>query len=586
MSYSSIGRTHSAILAAVAFSIAVACLTAWPQTRENRHTAKSTPPYEGITASYVGSQECALCHPDIYEKYSRTDMGRSMITATPASLAGVPTSASFFDQRLNRHFEIFVGDGGLYQSEYELGAEGKEVFRATRRLEWIIGAGQNAMGALVRQGDYLFEAPLSFYSNVHQWALSPGYQYGDFGFTRPILPACIACHSGRPQPIVNGHGKFRNPAFRELAVGCENCHGPGEAHIAAASTDTIVNPAKLSGWLGENICLRCHQTGDARVLREGKEYGDFHPGAPLNESLSVYMVPFGPQSPPRDDLLEHVLSMRLSKCYRGSEGRLNCITCHDPHVQPTSAEAPTYFRERCLTCHNEQSCKLPLAQRRAQNPPDDCAGCHMPKRDVKVISHAVLTNHRIVATPNEPFPDWAFHMTTPELPDLVDLTRASNAQEKPSPLTLLKAYRQVMLSHPEYRERYWKMGKQLEATEPNNVLVLQALADLALQQKNLQGVMTAIEYLDRARKLGSTEPSDFEQLAEMLVAVHQEKRALEVLRQGTALIPYNQNFYQLSLAAFASLKKPLEACKVAASANALFPQDDNFRTALNQCIGK
>jgi hypothetical protein len=586
VSDNTIGRTGSAILAVIAFSIALACLTAWPQTRGNRRTAKSTQPYKGITAGYVGSQECALCHPDIYEKYSRTDMGRSITTATPASLASVPTPALFFDQRLNRHFELFARDGGLYQSEYELTAEGKQVFRDTRKLEWIIGAGQNAMGALVRQGDYLFEAPLSFYSNVHQWALSPGYQYGDFGFTRPILPACIVCHSGRPQPILDGHGKFRNPAFRELAVGCENCHGPGEAHIAAASTDTIVNPAKLSGWLADNICLRCHQTGDARVLRDGKDYGDFRPGAPLDETLSVYMVPFGPQSPPRDDLLEHVLSMRLSKCYRLSEGKLNCITCHDPHVQPTSAEVPAYFRERCLTCHNEQSCKLPLAQRQAQNPPDDCAGCHMPKRDVKVISHAVLTNHRIVATPNEPFPDSAFHMTTPELPDLLDLTTAPNGQEKPSPLTLLKAYRQVMLSHPEYRERYWKMGKQLEASEPNNVLVLQALADLALQQENLQGVTTAIEYLDRARKLGSTEPSDFEQLAKMLLAVHQETRALEVLRQGIGLVPYDQNFYRLSLAALSSLREPSEACKVAARASALFPQDDNFRTALIHCDGK
>ena len=585
MSDHSISRTRSAILAA-AFSIAIACLTAWPQTSGNRHTAKSTQPYKGITAGYVGSQECALCHPDIYEKYSRTDMGRSMVAATPASLPGVPISASFFDQKLNRHFELFVRDGGVYESEYELTAEGKQVFRDTRKLEWIIGAGQNAMGALVRQGDYLFEAPLSFYSNVHQWALSPGYQYGDFGFTRPILPACIACHSGRPQPIVNGHGKFRNPAFRELAVGCENCHGPGEAHIAAASTDTIVNPAKLSGWLADNICLRCHQTGDARVLREGDEYGDFRPGASLNETLSVYMVPFGPQYPPRDDLLEHVLSMRLSKCYRSSQGKLNCISCHDPHVQPTRAEAPAYFREKCLACHNEQSCKLPLAQRQAQSPPDDCAGCHMPKRDVKVISHAVLTNHRIVATPSEPFPDSAFHMTTPELPDLVDLTSAPNAREKPSALTLLKAYRQVMLSHPEYRERYWKMGKQLEATEPNNVIVLQALADLALQQKNLEGVMTAIEYLERARQLGSTEPSDFEQLAKMLLAIHQENRALEVLRQGIALIPYDQIFYQLSLAAYSSLKEPSEVCKVAASASALFPQDDNFRKAWSQCAGK
>jgi predicted Zn-dependent protease len=177
-------------------------------------------------------------------------------------------------------------------------------------------------------------------------------------------------------------------------------------------------------------------------------------------------------------------------------------------------------------------------------------------------------------------------MTTPELPDLVDLTIAPSAQAKPSPLTLLKAYRQVMLSHPEYRERYWKMGKQLEPTEPNNVSVLQALADLALQEKNLHGLITAIGYLHRASKLGLTEPSDFEQLAKMLLAAHQEKRALEVLRQGIALIPYDENFYRLSLAAYSSLKEPSEACKIAASASALFPHDDNFRTALTQCAAK
>src|SRR2546429_2654476 len=48
-------------------------------------------------------------------------------------------------------------------------------------------------------------------------------------------------------------------------------------------------------------------------------------------------------------------------------------------------------------------------------------GCHMPKRNVNVISHSVLTNHRIIADPNEPFPDVAYHMVTPELPDLVHL---------------------------------------------------------------------------------------------------------------------------------------------------------------------
>src|SRR5947209_15630053 len=143
--------------------------------------------------------------------------------------------------------------------------------------------------------------------------------------------------------------------------------------------------------------------------------------------------------------------MRLSKCYRASEGKMTCITCHDPHVQPQAGEAPEYFRAKCLTCHTEKSCTAPLAERARQDPADNCIACHMPKRDVKVISHSVLTNHRIVAHPQEPFPEEAFNMTTPQLPDLAQLSATGSGPKAADKLTLLRAYGQVMLSLPEYR---------------------------------------------------------------------------------------------------------------------------------------
>jgi len=547
-------------------------------------SSRAHPPALVATAGYVGSEECALCHNDIYEKYSQTDMGRSMVKVDASLLKSIPTSASIFDQRLNRHFEQYAKDGSLYQSEFESGADGKEVFRETHKVEWIIGAGANGFGGIVQRGDYLFEAPLSFYSNVNGWALSPGYQYADYGFSRPILPECIACHSGRAQTVVEGNGRFRKPPFQQLAVGCENCHGPGEAHIAAASTETIVNPAKLSGWLADNVCLPCHQTGDARVLRAGKDYNDFRPGSALDGTLSIFIVPFTAQSPPQDDLLEHYLSMRLSKCYRESAGKLSCISCHDPHTQPAATEAPDYFRRRCLACHTEQSCSVALAERQKESPADNCIGCHMPKRDVKVISHSVLTNHRIVRTPQEPFPAAAFKMTTEQLPDLVHLSAEPGKRGVLPPFTLLRAYRQVMLSHPEYRQRYWKLAQELEKTEPNNVTVLQALADVSLQQRNREGLNAAISYLDRARLHGTTQPADFEQLAKMLIATRQETRAIEVLRQAIELIPYDAELYRLLGRTYLSLQKQDEACQVLGKANQTFPQDDGMRDLLKQCV--
>ena len=132
----------------------------------------------------------------------------------------------------------------------------------------------------------------------------------------------------------------------------------------------------------------------------------------------------------------------------------------------------------------------------------------MPKRDVTVISHSVLTNHRIVAESEEPFPDIAFHMTTPQLPDLVHLSANPAKQDAPSALTLLQAYGQVILAHPEYRPRYWAVAKRLQSTQPDNVLVLEALADNALQEKNGGGAELAIRYLQGAIQHGATDPSD------------------------------------------------------------------------------
>ncbi len=536
---------------------------------------------------YVGSRTCAKCHPSVYESFSRTDMGRSMSEVNSSLLEKMPASASIFDSKLNRHFEIYTRDGNLYQSEYEALADGKEVFRDTHKVEWIIGSGANGSGAIVREDDYLFEAPLSFYAKIRDWALSPGFEFGDYGFNRPILPGCIVCHSGQPKPLMEGNGRFQNPPFMELAIGCENCHGPGQTHVAAAQMGSplgsITNPAKLSPWLADNICMSCHQTGDARVLRAGKTYRDFLPGAELDDTLSIFLVPFGRESAPKDDLLEHYLSMRLSKCYLKSSGRLSCISCHNPHLQPSQQEAPAYFRQKCLACHTEKSCAVPLSLRQHKTPPDDCAGCHMPKRDVTVISHSVLTNHRIVAQAEEPFPEVAFHMTTAQLPDLVYLSANPAKQDAPLPLMLLQAYGQVMLAHSEYRARYWAVAEQLKATQPENVHVLEALADEALAKRNSGDATLAIRYLQNAIQHGSTASEDFEELANLLVAADRQSDAINILRRGMEVAPYDAELYRLSTKTFFALNKMQEACEVATQGKQKFPQDDVIRNLSKRC---
>ena len=77
-------------------------------------------------------------------------------------------------------------------------------------------------------------------------------------------------------------------------------------------------------------------------------------------------------------MLKHYSLMVMSKCYLASGGKLRCMTCHDPHQQPDGAESVIYYRRKCLGCHTDQSCAVPLVARIKSVPANDCAGCHMP----------------------------------------------------------------------------------------------------------------------------------------------------------------------------------------------------------------
>src|SRR5207249_2576965 len=83
-----------------------------------------------------------------------------------------------------------------------------------------------------------------------------------------------------------------------------------------------------------------------------------HVGTPLDDTLTILMVPPKRESPPQQDLLEHYYSMTLSKCFRGSGEKLSCISCHAPPVEPRPEEAAAYFKTKCLACHTEKSCTL------------------------------------------------------------------------------------------------------------------------------------------------------------------------------------------------------------------------------------
>ncbi|MGA2535779.1 MAG: tetratricopeptide repeat protein [Terracidiphilus sp.] len=508
-------------------------------TRKNPLNASTQPPAEG----YVGAAACARCHADIYKSFTRTRMGRSLMPVTPASIKGLSIPATTYSANLDRHFDVLQKAGQLFQSEYQSGPNGKEIFRNQQQIEWIIGAGANGFGGLIRRGDFLFEAPVSFYSKAQHWELSPGYEFKDIAFNRPVTAGCISCHSGRPRPLDQATGKFAPEPFSQTSIGCENCHGPGAAHIrvmAAKNGESggtrIVNPGRLNAELENDICMSCHEAGDSRVLKPGKTFQDFRPGTPLDDTFSILMVPRKRGDTADTDHVQHYYEMSMSKCFRSTAGQLRCATCHDPHVEPTAEEAPAYFNQKCMDCHASRTCTLAQKERQQTTPSDNCISCHMPRRSMPETAHTSLTNHRIAARPGEPWPDEAFAQTTAALPDLVHVNRVPGRAEEIPPVSLLEAYREISERKPEYLTSYRKLLDDLEQQNPNDDSVQLALGRRDLQSGDAQ---RAIEHFERSLQLSPQQAAAYGYLSQALEQQGRIADAIAASQKAISLDPYN-----------------------------------------------
>lgn len=513
-------------------------------------------------------------------------MGLSMAPVSESIRQVVSGAEPVVSERLNRKFVVEERPDGFYQSESEASATDKPPFNNEQRLAYVIGSGVNGFSFLVRRGNHLVQAPISYFQRRNAWGLSPGYEFAkpgeDYGFNRTIHAACLQCHSGRPLPKGTSEGLYEDPPFAEVAIGCENCHGPAGRHVdfrlagGDASADPIVNPAKLPPRLGENICMNCHQGGDARVLQPGRGHFDFRPGEWLNETVAIIKLPADRDNPRESDLLEHHASMALSLCYRSSAGGLSCFSCHEVHNQPRAGERSSYYRSRCLGCHEDSSCGLPVAAR----PRNDCAECHMPKRDLAEISHSSLTNHRIVKAPGQPYPDAAFQQTTPDLPDLVHVNRPPDQGAESLPLLVrFQVYGELLAKAPGLSDRYLNLLAEAAEAYGDDPLVLASLG----RKAKLEGRSAeAIEYLTEAVEAGSQAASTFEDLAELLAQDGREEESVGVLVDGVASWPFNPRLRKTLALRYINLKRYRAASETIHEFVELFPEDDFMRALLRQ----
>ena len=350
---------------------------------------------------YVGMQTCRSCHANIHETFIHTGMGRSFDHASrEKSDAVYDHHAVVYDEKSDFYYKPYFKNDSLFIKEFRL-ANGDTVHQRIERVAYIVGSGQHTNSHILNINGYIYQAPITFYTQDKKWDMAPGYsglEKGGFNerFSRLLNSECITCHNHLPKLVEGSINKFEQ---MPQGIECERCHGPGEIHarekLAGNIVDTtnfidysIVNPRDLSRDLQMDLCQRCHLQGIA-VLEEGKTFYDFKPGMPLNEVMNVFL-PRYTNSHEKFIMASQADRLRLSACYLNSE--MTCITCHNPHKSVAST-SQNHFNSKCLNCHQEQKCSA-SEEVLAENK-NNCSSCHMPPSGSIDIPHVRITDHYI-----------------------------------------------------------------------------------------------------------------------------------------------------------------------------------------------
>jgi tetratricopeptide (TPR) repeat protein len=455
--------------------------------------------------------------------------------------ADEPPDGEFRHDASGRDYAVVRRDGALHHRETLRDSNGSLIAQADHPLRWLVGSGRHSRTYLIETDGFLAESPVTWYESQQAWGLSPGYdQAMHQSFGRPADWGCLYCHVGRAEPV---EGAYHRLAIHEQAIGCERCHGPGAEHAArfregsesALAADRIAHPAKLPRVRQEDICAQCHLRGEATVPLTGRSLDDFHPGM----RLSDVRLDYGLRSSDSMNVVGHVEQMRLSACYQKSED-LTCITCHEMHSPPPPDEAFNYYRQRCLSCHAEESCGLEASERRVRNAQDNCAACHMPQVETD-IPHIAFTHHRIgihSLAPGLPKRDSDLAAGATDLLAYGDVSHVSEAeQERCLGLAYLEASSKSdsRAASDAYRRRARSLLETALARTPGDGEVAAALAKMYWMENHSGALQLAQAALRDPRISSASRVNALFVAGEILLESGQAETALTHLKELTQL---------------------------------------------------
>lgn len=388
---------------------------------------------------FVGSTTCRPCHPDQHASWSRSYHRTMTQVVTPDTVLGdFDDLTLYFDgreywlHRVGDEFRVDLSDPDQVDQVIALAQAGaidqaqslaSTIPVVSRQIVMSTGSHHYQLYWYSNgRGRELNMLPFVYLRDEQRWVprvsvfLNPPNQVEP---RKVWNRECLPCHTtgGRPGYEPGGSGE-PSTFLAEPGISCEACHGPADEHIAANrdpirrysyhlsgdSDESIVQPLKIAGRRGAQVCGRCHSL---HTQYDGEAWAasfvdgiPFRPGDNLSDGIYVVQPKTLSESP----LMEQFVRDRpgsldewfwsdgtirvvgreynglvASPCY-GDEN-FTCMSCHSIHDSDPNDQlrAGMDADEACLQCHDGFRQNTTVHTHHApESDGSRCMNCHMP----------------------------------------------------------------------------------------------------------------------------------------------------------------------------------------------------------------
>jgi DmsE family decaheme c-type cytochrome len=226
-------------------------------------------------------------------------------------------------------------------------------------------------------------------------AMAQGQGFGAPGAKFLGSNVCKTCHADIWSNF------YKNPHFISVAsgkeppdrTGCEGCHGPGEAHVAAGGGSKTI-PRAFSLMAPAQIldtCLTCHAKDFTKANIRRSEHTMTNVVCTNCHSIHHSPTPKFLLAKKQNELCYtcHATvraQFSMPSRHRVDEGFMQCSDCHNPHgaflptwrmgQRPAMVKQVMNTEEPCLKCHFEK--RGPFVFEHAPVRIEGCEICHYP----------------------------------------------------------------------------------------------------------------------------------------------------------------------------------------------------------------